>query len=111
MYVPYNQQEIRPEYISKYNFTRQSQITLLKISNNEIWHFLALKSISTNDGYMRPTKSFSRLMEGKSSSCHENYYCYGCFHSFRCESTLKEHDLLCKDHKHCKIDLPKKGKN
>ena len=50
-------------------------------------------------------------MEGKSSSCHENYYCYGCFHSFRCESTLKEHDLLCKDHKHCKIDLPKKGKN
>ena len=24
LYVPYNQQEIRPEYISKYNFTRQS---------------------------------------------------------------------------------------
>ena len=60
---------------------------------------------------MRPTKDFSRLMEGISSKSHENYYCYGCFHSFRCQSTLEKHTLLCKDHKYCKIRLPEKGKN
>lgn len=60
---------------------------------------------------MRPTKAFSRLMEGKSSKSHENYYCYGCFHSFRCQSTLEKHALSCKDHKYCEIKLPEKGKN
>lgn len=60
---------------------------------------------------MRPTKAFSRLMEGKSSKSHENYYCYGCFHSFRCQFTLKKHALSCKDYKYCEIKLPEKGKN
>ena len=112
LYIPYNEQEIRPEYISKYNFTRKNQVIFFTITDDkETWHFLALKSIPTEDGYMKPTKILSQLMEGKSSSSHENYYCYGCFHSFRCESTLQERTLLCKDHNYCKINLPKKGKN
>ena len=105
-------EEIRPEYISKYSFDRKNQVTLLKITNNNgTWHFLALKSEPTEDGYMKPTKSFSRLMRNKSSKSHENYYCYGCFHSFRCQSTLEKHTLLCKEHDCCKIKLPEKGKN
>ena len=112
LYVLHDTEEIRPEYISKYNFTRKNQVTLLKITdNNGTWHFLALKSEPTEDGYMKPTKSFSRLMRNKSSKSHENYYCYGCFHSFRCQSTLEKHTLLCKEHDCCKIKLPEKGKN
>ena len=69
LYVPHNKEKIRPEYISQHNFTRKKQITLLKITDNKgTWHFLALKSIPTEDGYVRPTKAFSRLMEGKSSN-------------------------------------------
>ena len=55
---------------------------------------------------MKHTKSFSRLMRDISSNAHEKYYCFGCFHSFTCESTLEKHTQLCKDHSFCKIKLP-----
>ena len=77
LYVPHDTDEIRPEYISKYNFNCKNQVTLLKITdNNGMWHFLALKSKPTEDGYMKTIKSFSRLMRNKSSKSHENYCCY-----------------------------------
>ena len=112
LYVPYNTEEIRPEYISSYQFTRKNQVTLLRIIDDKgTWHFLAMKSEPTEDGYMKPFKSVSRLMCNKSSKSHENYYCYGCFHSFRYQSTLEKHTLLLKDHNYCKTRLPKEGKN
>ena len=52
--------------------------------------FLALPSVLDEDGVKRPYKSLSRLMEGISSNSHENYYCLGCFHSFRTKTTLIE---------------------
>ena len=98
MYVPFNEEinediiDVRPEYISKFNFTRKIQVVLLKISDGEKWHFLALKSEKEeNNDCMKPTKSFSRLMRDISSNSHGNYYCFGCFHSFRCKSTLEKH--------------------
>ena len=112
LYVPNNTEEIRPEYISKYNFDRKNQVTLLKITDgNGTWHILSVKSEPTEDGYMKPIKSFSQLMWNKSSKLHEHFYCYGCFHSFRCQSTLEKHTQLCEDHDYCKIKLPEKGKN
>ena len=60
---------------------------------------------------MKPLKSFSRLLCTKSSKSHENYYCHGCFHSFRCQSTLEKDTLLCKDHEYCKIKLLKEDKD
>ena len=73
--------------------------------------FLALPSIATENGYLRPTKSFSRLMEGIASKNHNDFYCYGCFHSFRTKSALLKHIGLCKNNKFCQVELPKKGKN
>ena len=60
---------------------------------------------------MKPTKSFSKLMRDISWNLHENYYCFGCVHSLRCNSTLEKHARLCKDHNFCKINLPDKKKN
>ena len=60
---------------------------------------------------MRQTKSFSRLMRGISSNVHKSHYCFGCFHSSRCNSTLEKHTELCKDNDSCKIKLLKVGKN
>ena len=112
LYVPFNEQDVRPEYISKHNFTRKIQVALLKISDGDKWHFLALKSEKDDNGdYMRPIKSFSRLMGDISSNNHESHYCFGCFNSFRCQSTLEKHVKLCKNHKFCKIKLPQKNKN
>ena len=50
-------------------------------------------------------------MEGISSKSHDDFYCYGCLHSFCTPSTLKNHVELCKYKKFCKIELPKEGKN
>ena len=60
LYVPYNTEEIRSEYISKYNFDHHNHVMLHKITDGKgTWHFLALKSEPTKDGLMRPTKDFS----------------------------------------------------
>ena len=40
-----------------------------------------------------------------------DYYCLGCFHTFRTEATLKNHVELCKNNKFAKIDLPEEGSN
>ena len=107
LYVPFNQKPIYSEYISSRNYSAKKQITLLKVTDNkEKWHFLALPSILTEDGYLRPTKSFSRLVERISSKNHGDFYCYGCFHSFRTEPALKKHTELFKNNKFCEVKLP-----
>ena len=104
LYVAFNEKDkkesvdVLPEYVSKFNFTRKKQVLLLKVSNGNKWHFLALKSEQEENDCMKPTKSFSKLMRDISSNSHENYYWFGCFHSFRCKSTLEKHTQLCKDH-------------
>ena len=67
LYVPNEENiDVRPEYISKFNFTSKKQVVLLKISNGEKWQFLALKSEQEESSdCMKPTKSFSRLMKRK----------------------------------------------
>ena len=50
-------------------------------------------------------------MEGISSKNHGDFYCYGCFHSFRTQSTLNKHTELCKSHKFCQVILPKEKEN
>ena len=71
LYVPFNQKMVRQEYISKHNFTRNKQVVLLKITDNEKWHFTALKSIRQEDNTYKPTDSFSRLMRNIASTSHE----------------------------------------
>ena len=111
LYVPFNEVNICPEYISKRNFSTKNQVTLLKITDySDKWHFLALPSVLDKDGVKRPTKSLSRLMEGISSKSHSDFYCYGCFHSFGSESTLKKHVDLCKCNNFCKIELSEEDK-
>ena len=112
LHVPYNKKTICSEYISNRNYTVKKQVTLLKITdNNEKWHFLALPTTPTENGYLRPTKHFSRLMEAISSKPHNNFYYYGRFHSFRTGSTLNNHSELCNNNKFCHVLLPKQGKN
>lgn len=103
LYVPFGEENICPEYISNRNFDK---VVLLKISDGEgKWHFLALPSILDEDGGKRPCKSLSRLLE------YDDFYCLGCFSSFRTKTTLKNYVDLCKNNKFAKIELPEKGSN
>ena len=84
LYIPFEEENVLPEYILNRNFDKKDQVILLKISDGKgKWHFLALPSDLDEDGVKRPYKSLARLMEGISSNSHENYYCLGCLHSFR----------------------------
>ena len=44
LYVPYNTEEIRHAYKSKYNLKRESQVILLMITDGKKWHYLAVKN-------------------------------------------------------------------
>ena len=77
------------------------------ITNGEgTWHYLALKSILTENQYIQPSKRFSRLMNGYSTTHNGDFYCYHCLSSYRTDNALKKHELLCKYHDYCEIILP-----
>ena len=40
-YVPYNTEEIRHAYKSKYNLKRENQVILLMITDGKKWHYFA----------------------------------------------------------------------
>ena len=112
LYVPFGKRNVCPEYISKHNFTAKNQVTLLKITDDKgNWHFLALPSALDENGVKRPMKALSKLMNGISSSNHGDFYCYGCFHSFRTQTTLENHFELCEYNDFCSLEVPKEGKN
>ena len=47
LFVPHNTQEIRQSYISKHNKMRNTQASLLMITNGTgNWHYLTIKSMS-----------------------------------------------------------------
>ena len=106
--VPHGKKIIELQYKSKYNRTRRNQVVLLMITNNINWHYLALKSISMNYGFMKPTQSISRLFNQITrTNTTSDYYCLNCFHSYRTESMLKEHELVCENHDYCNLIMPK----
>ena len=112
LYVPFGKRNVCPEYISKHNFTAKNQVTLLKITDDKgNWHFLALPSVLDENGVKRPMKALSKLMNGISSSNHDDFYYYGCFHSFRTQATLENHFELCEYNNFCSLEVPKEGKN
>ena len=72
---------------------RLKQVVLLMITDGVKWHYLALKSIPTSDGYMRPTQSISKLFNKMTTNTANDYYCLNCFHSFSTSNKLKEHEF------------------
>ena len=99
-----DEQRINPIYISSYNFTREKQVVLLIITDNDDedttneWHYLAVKSIS-------------RLFRRITSTNNGDFYCLNCMHSFRTDNKLKKHGRLCNDKKFCEVIMPSPDKN
>ena len=80
LYIHPNTKAINLACKSKYDYQRKSQVVLLMITNGEKWHYIALKSVRTDDAFNR---SISRLFRGVTSNNHGDFYCLGCLHSFR----------------------------
>ena len=96
LYVPEGEKTIRHSYKSKYNLTRENQVILLMISDDEKWHYLTVTSLSA-------------LLKGITSKHRGDLYCLNCFHSYRTKEALGKHMKVCKDKDYCYIEMPKKG--
>ena len=68
--------------LNKYNLVRDNQMILLMISNDENWHYLAVKSLS-------------RLLRGITSK-----------DSYRTENKLNAHKKICENNEYCNIEMP-----
>ena len=100
LFVPSNTKNIRPIYISKYNYKHDNQVNLLMITDSDKhndgvknWHYLAVKSIP-------------KLLRGITSNHHGDFYCLNCFHSYTTINNIKKHQKICKDHDFCHVKMP-----
>ena len=106
--VPHEEKNIIHVYKSKHNHARKNQVVLLMITDGEKWHYTALKSEQTEDGFNRPTKSLSRLFKGITSNHNGDFYCFNYLHSFRTYNILKKHERLCENNDYCYLEMPAK---
>ena len=81
--------------------------------NDEVnkWHYIALNSVHTDDGFSRPIRSLSRLLRGITSNNHRDFYCLGCLHSFQTDNALKKHERLCSNNDYCMAEMPTENNN
>ena len=98
LYVPHNTKKIEIAYKSKYNLTREKQITLLKDSNGENWHYFVVKRLSG-------------LLTGITSNHKEDFYCLNCFHSYRTKIKLEAHKKIREYRDYCRVEMPTKDNN
>ena len=94
-----------------YNRKRENQVVLLMITNGEKWHYIALKSERTDDGFNCPISSLSRLFRGITSNHNGDFYCLNCLHSFRTDNVLKRHERLCDNNDYCSVEMPTQANN
>ena len=81
------------------------------ITNGEQRHYIALKSVRTDDGFNRPIRSLSRLFRGITANNNGDFYCLGCLHSFRTDNALKKHERLCDNNDYCHVEMPTEDNN
>ena len=90
MFASHYKKTINLGYKSKYNHKRESQVVLLMITNGEKWHYISLKSESTDDRFNRSLRSLSRLFRGVTSNHVRDFYYLNCLYLFRTDNALKK---------------------
>ena len=114
LFIPHNTKTINLASKSKYNRKRENQVVLLMITNSEQsneadkWHYIALKSVCTDDGFNRPIRSLPRLFRGLAANNNGDFYCLSCLYSFRTDNALKRHERLCGNNDYCHVEMPTK---
>ena len=73
------------------------EINLLMVSEDGIWHYTAIKSLS-------------KLLSTKNSNTkHKQHFCMNCMQSFMQESSRDQHQVYCKDNESVRVEMPKQG--
>ena len=90
--MTHNTEKIRHAYKSNYNLIRENQVTLLMITDDEKWHYYAVKSLSA-------------LFRGITSSNNRDVYCLSCFQPYTTKNGLKN-IFVCDNHDYCYVQMP-----
>ena len=59
----------------------------------------------TNDGFIRPIRSLSRLFRGITPSHNGDFYCLNCLHSFLEQIMHLEDMRLCHNNDYCNVEM------
>ena len=78
LYLPYNTEELRHAYKSKYNKVRKNQVIILIIIDGKNQQYLAMKKLSA-------------LLREITSNHEEDFYCLNCFHSYTSKNKPEKH--------------------
>ena len=90
--MPYNTEEIRHVYKSKYNLKRENQVILLMI-------LMVKMTLSCS-------KKLPALFRGITSNNNRDFYCINCLHLYGTENKLKKHENISKHHDYCYVEMP-----
>ena len=89
--------EGRDIYIHRKGRRMGREINLLIVSENSIWHYTAIKSLS-------------RLLSSKNSNTkRKQHFCMNCLQGFTQESSRDQHQVYCEDNESVRVEMPKQG--
>ena len=89
--------EGRDIYIHRKGQRVGREINLLMVSEDGIWHYTAIKSLS-------------RLLSSKNSNTKcKQHFCMNCLQGFMQESSRDQHQVYCEDNESVRVELPKQG--
>ena len=106
MFIPHNTKTINLACKLKYNRKGKNQLVFLMIIDGEKWHYTALGSVRTADGFSRPIRSWSRLFRGITGNNNGDFHCLNCSHSFLTDNTLKKLERIYEHHDYCHVEIP-----
>ena len=73
------------------------EINLLMVSEDGIWHYTAIKSLS-------------RWLSSKNSNTkRKQHFCMNCLQGFMQESSRDQHQVYCKNNESVRVEMPKQG--
>ena len=89
--------EGRDVYIHRKGQRVGREINLLMVSEDGIWHYTAIKSLS-------------RLLSSKNSNTKcKQHFCMNCLQGFMQESSRDQHQVYCEDNESVRVEMPKQG--
>ena len=87
--------EGRDIYIHRKGQRVGREINLLMVSEDGIWHYTAIKSLS-------------RLLSSKNSNTkHKQHFCMNCLQGFTQELSRDQHQVYCEDNESVRVEMPK----
>ena len=89
--------EGRDIYIHRKGRRMDLEINLLMVSEDGIWHYTAIKSLS-------------RLLSSKNSNTkRKQHFCMNCLQGFMQEFSRDQHQVYCEDNQSVRVEMPKQG--